>query len=266
LSNDIEMGNMNHNIKIKLLGTGTSQGIPVVGCQCAVCRSTDSRDKRLRTSAIIEVDHCAILIDSGPDLRQQLLTNQITKIDAILLTHEHKDHLGGLDDIRPLNFIAHKQMDIYGHGRVLNIVKKDYDYAFKINPYPGVPEMQLHKINDEPFKIEHIEIIPIKIKHFSLPILGYRIGSMAYITDASFISNKELHKLTGLKVLIINALRIEKHYSHFNLSQALAIIDKLKPERSYLTHISHDMGCYTDISPILPDGVMLGFDGMCINV
>jgi phosphoribosyl 1,2-cyclic phosphate phosphodiesterase len=252
-------------IKIRLLGTGTSQGIPVVGCQCAVCRSLDCHDKRLRTSALVEVDNCTILIDSGPDLRQQLLANHITKVDAILLTHEHKDHLGGLDDIRPLNFMAHKQMDIYGQGRVLNVVKKDYDYAFKSDPYPGVPEMQLHKVSDVPFKVGDIEIIPIKIKHLSLPILGYRIGNMAYITDASFISDKELAKLTGLKVLIINALRIKEHYSHFNLVQALAIIEKLKPEQACLTHISHDMGCYADVNPTLPAGVILGFDGICLE-
>jgi phosphoribosyl 1,2-cyclic phosphate phosphodiesterase len=256
---------MTDKTKICLLGTGTSQGIPVVGCQCAVCRSLDSRDKRLRTSAFVEVGDCAILIDSGPDLRQQLLANQITKVDAILLTHEHKDHLGGLDDIRPLNFMTHKQMDIYGQGRVLDVVKKDYDYAFKSDPYPGVPEMRLHKVADEPFRIGDIEVIPIKVKHLLLPILGYRIGNMAYITDASFISDKELSKLTELKILIINALRIKKHYSHFNLAQALAIIEKLKPEQAYLTHISHDMGCYADINPTLPAGVVLGVDGMRIE-
>ena len=256
---------MTDKIKIRLLGTGTSQGVPEVGCRCVACRSLDNRDKRLRTSAFVEVGDYAILIDSGPDLRQQLLANQITKVDAILLTHEHKDHLGGLDDIRPLNFSARKQMDIYGLGRVLDVVKKDYDYAFKSDPYPGVPEMRLHKVLDEPFMIGNIEIIPIKVKHLSLPILGYRIGNMAYITDASFIPDKELAKLTGLKILIINALRKREHYSHFNLAQALAIIEKLKPEQAYITHISHEMGCYADVNPTLPADVALGFDGMCVQ-
>ena len=237
-------------MKVTLLGTGTSQGVPVVGCQCAVCQSADPRDTRLRTAAYVEVDGTHILIDTGPDLRQQMLHN----------------HLGGLDDIRPIYFMKRAPMEIYGLQRVLNVVRKDYDYAFKPHPYPGVPSLHLNPVKDDPFEVNGITIQPIHVRHLTLPILGYRIGPFAYITDASFIPETELNKLTGIKVLVINALRIKEHYSHFNLAQALGIVERLQLEQAYITHISHEMGRYADVAEMLPNNVFLGIDGLVIEV
>lgn len=253
-------------MRITLLGTGTSQGVPVIGCHCETCLSDDPRDKRLRTSALVKIEDKNILIDAGPDLRQQLLRSNTTRLDAVLLTHEHKDHTAGIDDVRPINFLMKCTLNIYGQQRVMNVIKRDYDYAFKTCKYPGVPELKLNSINTEPFFIDQIQIIPIAVKHLTLPILGYRIQNFAYITDASFITTKELEKLNNLDVLVINALRIKEHYSHFNLAQALAVIETLKPQRAYLTHISDKMGKYTQIAPTLPQNVFMGTDGLTIDI
>lgn len=252
-------------MRITLLGTGTSQGVPVVGCPCAVCHSTDTRDQRLRTSAFVEVDGTNILIDAGPDLRMQLLHNNITRVDAILVTHEHKDHLAGLDDIRPIYFKQERPIDIYSLQRVANVIRKDFDYAFKAHPYPGAPAFRLHHVRDEAFSVNDVEIQPVHVRHLTLPILGFRIKDFAYITDASFISESELNKLKGLSVLVINALRIKEHYSHFNLEQALQIVSQLQPRQAVITHISHEMGLYADVAQQLPDNVLLGFDGQTLH-
>lgn len=253
-------------IKVTFLGTGTSQGVPVVGCDCEVCTSSNPKDHRLRTSAFVEVDQLKLLIDAGPDLRQQLLTNKITDVDAILVTHEHKDHVGGIDDIRPINFLNHKTIDIYGLPRTLGIIKKDFDYAFAEKKYPGVPNLRLQTIKDEQFRIGDIEIIPIHILHLAMPILGYRIQNFAYITDASFIAPKELEKLMGLDTLVINALGYKEHYSHFNIDQALAIIDKLQPRQAFFTHMSHRVGKYDELSQKLPNHVHPAYDGLTVKV
>jgi len=253
-------------MKITFLGTGTSQGVPVIGCECDVCKSINPKDFRLRTSALISVQGKNFLIDAGPDLRQQLLQNKINSVDAIFMTHEHKDHLGGLDDIRPINFRSGKEMNIYGMRRVLNVIEKDYDYAFKTFKYPGVPTFQLHAVHDDPFIVEGVQIEPIHVKHLSLPILGFKIEKFAYITDASFIAPKEKSKLHNLDLLVINALRHEEHYSHFCLSQALGIISELKPKKAYLIHISHDMGLYNEINPTLPDNVYMAYDGLKLEI
>lgn len=236
-----------------------------MGCSCAVCRSQDTRDQRLRTSAFVEYKGVNFLIDAGPDLRQQLLRNNITRIDAILVTHEHKDHIGGLDDVRPVCFMMKSPVNIYGLPRVLDVIRKDYDYAFQSHPYPGVPSFALHPVPDKPFTIQNIEIIPVLVRHLTLPILGYRIGNIGYITDAIFISESELQKLKNLDVLVINALRKKRHYSHFNLTQALQLIDYLNPKSAYLTHISHELGRYVDVQPTLPSNVFLGEDGLTIT-
>lgn len=252
-------------MKLTFLGTGTSQGIPIVGCHCAVCQSDDVRDRRLRTSAFVEVDGVNILIDAGPDLRQQLLTHQICRVDALLTTHEHKDHIGGIDDIRPLNFMMDKTMPVYGLPRVLHVIHKDYDYAFKRVKYPGVPDLSLIPVHDEPFMIQHVQVLPIHVQHLALRILGYRIGGLAYITDANFISDKEMAKLADLDVLVINALRKEPHYSHFNLEQALEVIERLHPRKAYLTHVGHAMGKFADVIPMLPEHVFLAYDGQTLE-
>ncbi len=253
-------------MRVRLLGTGTSQGIPIIGCHCPVCTSTDERDHRLRTSALVEVDGVNILIDAGPDLRQQLLRCGVTRLDALLLTHEHKDHTGGIDDVRPINFLMKQPLNIYGQPRVMKAIRNDYSYAFGPDQYPGVPQLVLNPLQPEPFEVKGVEVIPVKVRHMTLPIFGYRIRNFGYITDASFISETEKKKLRGVKVLVINALRREQHYSHFNLEQALAIIDEIKPERAYLTHVSHRLGKYVDVSPELPQNVFLGIDNQVIEV
>ncbi len=253
-------------MRVRLLGTGTSQGIPIIGCHCPVCTSTDERDHRLRTSALVEVDGVNILIDAGPDLRQQLLRCGVTRLDALLLTHEHKDHTGGIDDVRPINFLMKTPLNIYGQPRVMKAIRNDYSYAFGPDQYPGVPQLVLNPLQPEPFEVKGVEVIPVKVRHMTLPIFGYRIRNFGYITDASFISETEKKKLRGVKVLVINALRREQHYSHFNLEQALAIIDEIKPERAYLTHVSHRLGKYVDVSQELPQNVFLGIDNQLIEV
>ena len=253
-------------MKITLLGTGTSQGVPVVGCGCEVCRSTDPRDNRLRTAAFVETDGTRLLIDAGPDLRQQLLRGSFSQIDAVLITHEHKDHLAGLDDIRPVYFRQKRPMDLYAMQRVLNVVRKDYDYAFKENPYPGAPAFQLHPVRYDKFYVHDVEIQPIQVRHLTLPILGFRIGKFAYITDASFVAETELAHLRDLDVLVVNALHFEKHYSHFNVEQALQFVEKVAPKRAFLTHCSHHIGLYADVAKTLPPNVTLGYDGLQITI
>ena len=258
-------------MKLTFLGTGTSQGVPVIGCCCEVCCSTDSRDKRLRTSAMVEVGDCRIVIDAGPDFRQQMLRTGVRTIDAILLTHEHKDHTGGLDDVRAFNFVDYptiRPVDIYATRRTADSIRKDYDYAFVTNKYRGVPEMRLHEIDGrEPFEVKGVEIIPIAGKHSErFEVTGYRIGSLAYMTDFKALCDGQIEKLRGVEVLVINALRYECHDSHFSVKEAMEIIDEVHPQRAYLTHMSHQIGLHSLSPERLTEGVELAYDGLEIEI
>ncbi|MDR0753861.1 MAG: MBL fold metallo-hydrolase [Prevotellaceae bacterium] len=251
-------------MKITFLGTGTSQGTPMIGCNCKICKSTDERDKRLRSSVLIETHDKKILIDAGPDFRQQMLRANITNLDAILITHAHFDHTGGLDDVRALNYIKQKAVDIYVETRVQRALRRIFYYAFDTVKYPGVPEFEFHKINENSFNIANIKITPVRAYHHRLPVLGFKIDNFCYITDANRISPKELKKMQYADTVVINALRREKHLSHFCLSDALAIIDKLKPKHAYLTHISHQLDLHSVLEKELPANVSAAFDGLSI--
>jgi len=253
-------------LKVTFLGTGTSQGVPIIGCKCSVCTSTDEKDKRLRSSILVEEGHTCVVIDTGPDFRQQMLRADVNKLDAVLFTHEHRDHIAGLDDIRAYNYIQHQPMDVYAEERVIRALNYEYPYIFAENKYPGVPQVNISTITTIPFQINEIHILPIRVMHQNLPVLGFRIGQFAYITDANYISEEELEKLEGVKHLVINALRRKTHVSHFTLDQALQIIRHLSPKRAYLTHISHQLGLHSDVQKELPAGVMLAYDNLVIDI
>lgn len=251
---------------LTFLGTGTSQGVPILTCDCAVCRSADPRDRRLRTSAMVECGSTRVIIDAGPDFRQQMLREGVRHIDGIVLTHEHKDHIAGLDDVRAYNYTARAPMDIYATERVQSVVRKDFDYAFAEGRPKGVPEMNLVTISgDNPFRIKDIEFATIAGWHGQLPVLGFRMGSIAYLTDLNRIEAAEIEKLCGVEVLVINALCREPHLSHFSLDEALRVRELVRPERTYFTHLSHRMGPYSEIASELPAGCFFAYDGLRIE-
>lgn len=249
-------------MKITFLGTGTSQGVPVIGCDCAVCKSPDPKDNRLRTSALIETEACTLVIDTGPDFRQQMLREDVRDLDAVLFTHHHKDHVAGLDDVRAFNFKYERPMPVYANGITLQGLKQEFSYIFSDLDYPGIPQVDTFEVKEAPIEVKGLEVIPIPVLHYKLPVLGYRIGDLAYITDANYISPESRAKLRGLKLLVLNALRHEDHISHFTLEQALQVVDDLRPERAYFTHMSHLLGRHADINAELPDGVELAYDGL----
>jgi phosphoribosyl 1,2-cyclic phosphate phosphodiesterase len=253
-------------LKITFLGTGTSQGVPVISCQCAVCHSTDKKDNRLRSSVLIEHKNITLVIDSGPDFRQQMLRARVMKLDGLIFTHEHKDHIAGMDDIRAFNYTSKKKVDVYATNRVQEALKREFPYVFADFKYPGVPEINVHTINDEPFKVGNVDVIPIQVLHYRLPVLGFRIGDFTYITDANYISEKEKEKIKGSKVLVLNALRKEPHVSHYTMDQAVSLIKELGVDKGYLTHISHQLGKHEIINNELPESISCAFDGLTLNL
>ncbi|RLE00748.1 MAG: MBL fold metallo-hydrolase [Bacteroidetes bacterium] len=253
-------------MKIIFLGTGTSQGVPVIGCRCKGCLSTDENDKRLRSSILGEEGDQVIVIDTGPDFRQQMLRAGAAKLDAVLFTHEHRDHIAGLDDIRAFNFIQRKPMDIYAEERVMRALNNGFPYVFAEKKYPGIPQVIMHRISTEPFNIGSMEIIPIRMMHYRLPVLGFRIGEFAYLTDGNYISEREKEKLIGVKYLVVNALRRESHISHFTLSEATSLMEELSPRMGFITHISHQMGLSKDLIKELPPYIRPAFDGLVLEV
>ncbi|MDG1728601.1 MAG: MBL fold metallo-hydrolase [Algibacter sp.] len=253
-------------MKITFLGTGTSQGIPIIGSDHPVCLSDNPKDKRLRVSVLVEWDNFAYVVDCGPDFRYQMLRENVKKIDGIVFTHEHSDHVLGLDDIRPFYF-RQGDIPIYAHKRVLKSIKKRFDYVFKKeNRYPGAPEVVTNRVKNKPFKLNDLEVIPVNGKHNELQVFGFRFKDFAYLTDMKTVSDKEIKKIKNVKVLVINALRIKPHQSHFNLEEALEFVEKVNPGTAYLTHISHLLGFHEEVERSLPKRVFLAYDGLKITV
>jgi len=255
-------------MNVTFLGTGTSGGIPVLTCGCEVCNSLDYRDKRLRVSVWIEVENKSFVIDTGPDFRQQALRERIPRIDGIIYTHEHKDHTAGLDDIRPYNYLhGIHHLDIYGHPRVLSQLKCEFAYAFEEQKYPGVPLINVHEIEaHQAFKIKEEIFTPIEVLHHRLPVLGFRIQDFTYITDVNSISDQELEKVYGSKVLVLGALQREKHISHFTLDEAIEVAQKVNADITYFTHISHKMGLHSEVEKELPPNIRLAYDGLKVRI
>jgi phosphoribosyl 1,2-cyclic phosphate phosphodiesterase len=251
---------------VTFLGTGTSQGVPVIACHCPVCRSIDYRDKRLRSSIHIAVDDQSFVIDTGPDFRTQMLRERIKHIDAIIYTHEHKDHTAGMDDVRSFNFAQKIDMPIYADERVIHQLEKEFSYVFEEEKYPGVPRVNVNFITNSPFEINGVKITPIEVLHYKLPVFGFRIKDFTYITDANYISPSELEKIKGSKILVLNALQKKEHISHFTLEQAIEIANIVQAEQTYFTHISHSLGKHREVEKELPSNCQLGFDGLKIHI
>ena len=257
---------MNDTVKVTFLGTGTSQGVPVIACRCSVCVSLDFKNKRLRSSILVETGGKQIVIDTGPDFRQQMLREKISRIDAVVYTHDHIDHISGLDDIRAFNFVLKKRMDIFCSHYVNDSIRRQFPYIFSEFKYPGIPEIDIHIIENKAFSIEDISILPVEVQHLKLPVFGYRIGGFTYITDANYISETEKEKIKGCDVIVLNALRREPHPSHFTLQEAIDLMIELKPKRAYFTHISHQLGLHNNVERELPSFIKLAYDGLRIEV
>ena len=253
-------------MKITFLGTGTSQGIPLIGCTCKVCTSQDTLDKRLRSSVMIEHKNTNIVIDTGPDFRQQMLREKVTKMDAVVFTHEHKDHTAGLDEVRAFNFINQMVMPVYATERVQSALKEAFSYIFADLDYPGLPKIKLHTINDDIFVVGDMQIQPINVLHYKLPVKAFRIGNFTYITDANFISEEEKEKIKGSEVVVINALRRNEHISHFTFQEAIDLANELGAKKTYFTHISHQLGLHKEVNLELPSHIELAYDGLQIEV
>lgn len=250
---------------IKFLGTGTSQGVPVIACDCEVCRSSDIRDKRLRSSVLLQLGDKNIVIDTGPDFRYQMLREHVDHLDAILFTHSHKDHIAGLDDVRAFNRQQGSAIDIYAASEVHEALKREFYYAFTAKKYPGVPQLELHEITPSPFLLFGVQIVPIEVMHYMMPVLGFRVGDFTYITDAKTVSESEIEKITGTKILVVNALQLDPHISHFTLDEAIAFAQRIGASQTYFTHISHRLGRHEDVQRKLPKGISLAYDGLLLT-
>lgn len=255
-------------MKVTFLGTGTSQGVPIIGCECPTCQSTDSKDKRLRCAIMVTLDNGKnIVIDTGPDFRQQMLRANVKDVEAILITHEHNDHVIGIDDVRPINFKQNKDMTVYAVNRVINELKDRFKYVFAPNPYPGVPRLHLipmHK--SQPFEVAGQHIIPIEVMHYKLPVIGFRFNDFTYLTDIKTISEEELEKVKGTKILVLGALRRRRHLSHMNIKEAIELSQKINPEITYFTHMSHDLGRHKEVIKTLPRNITLAYDGLQLEI
>ena len=255
-----------NRLKVTFLGTGTSIGVPVITCDCPVCVSADPRDKRFRTSIMIELKGFTFVVDCGPDFRIQMLRENVMNLDAVIFTHEHRDHIAGLDDVRAFNYVLNKKIDIYGTPPVLEAIRVEFPYIFSESRYFGAPQLAIHPIDEKPFFIRGIEFIPIQVMHEKLPVTGFRIGDFTYITDASYIPDEELEKVKGSRVIVLNALRNSRHVSHYSVSEAVEILKKLEPEAAYLTHLSHFVGLHEEVNCRLPDFIQLAYDGLVVEV
>jgi len=260
------MNRQSGSIKVTFLGTGTSIGVPIIACKCKVCTSRNTRDKRLRSSVMIETQGKTIIIDCGPDFRMQMLRVDVSDIDAILFTHEHHDHIAGLDDIRAFNYINKKKIPIYAEKPVINAIKQEFPYIFTKTEYKGAPLITINEIDMRSFDIDGVKIIPIRAMHHDLPVLGFRVGDFAYITDANFITTQEIEKLKGVRVIVLNALRFKTHFSHFSVDEAIRIINKIRPEKAFLTHLSHFIGLHNETNKVLPKGIELAYDELVIEI
>lgn len=253
-------------LSIEFLGTGTSSGVPMIACRCEVCHSLNFKDKRLRSSILIKSDLTTVVVDTTPDFRYQMLRSHVNHLDAILFTHSHKDHIAGLDDIKAYNFVSKRPMSLYASNETASALKRDFYYAFAEKKYPGIPELDLNIIDRDPFSVSDIHIVPIHVKHMNMQVLGFRLGNFTYITDANHIDESEKDKIRGSEFLVVNALRKEKHLSHFTLQEAIDIAIELDVTTTYFTHISHQLGLHDEVSATLPKGMFLAYDGLVIHV
>lgn len=253
-------------MKITFLGTGTSQGVPMIACKCEVCTSDDPKDKRLRSSILIQQDELNIVVDTTPDFRYQMLRAEVDHLDAILITHSHKDHIAGMDDVRAYNYFQNGPVDIYATAASQAVIRKEFSYVFAEKRYPGIPQINLHTVGNEPFEVEGLGVTPIHVMHYKMPVIGFRIGGFTYITDANHIDPVEKEKIFGTQVLVLNALRKAPHLSHFTLPEAIALSDELQAGATYFTHISHQLGRYKEVTKELPENKFLAFDGLQLTV
>lgn len=253
------------SLTITFLGTGTSSGVPMIGCDCEVCTSTNKKDKRLRSSILVQSEATTLVVDTGPDFRYQVLRAAVRKLDAVVYTHPHKDHMAGLDDIRAYNYLSKKPMEIYADSLSEEALRRDFYYAFSDTKYPGVPELNLNTITTDPFQVGDIPVLPIPVWHLRMPVMGFRFGNFTYITDANRIEDEEKQKIKGSEVLVVNALRRKPHISHFTLDEAIALVRELEIPTAYFTHISHQLGLHEEVEKELPEGMHLAYDGLKIH-